>query len=196
MADQQEERSLSSEIEEFTYKRGRDSTSDVRSALLVVATLIATVTFQAGLNPPGGVWQESCPTDSPTPTPTPTQDNSPTPTQVSRLTQSHEAGKAILGSNRALFNTFLFSNTVAFSASGSIIEYLVQGFPFQILVRIALFFLGCTYSFSIIAVHPDEEAVSSIGFYTAVYLPLILATATSILRKIEASCARGWSRIS
>jgi hypothetical protein len=134
--------------------------------------------------------------NSPTPTPTPTQDNSPTPTQVSRLTQSHEAGKAILGSNKVLFNIFLFSNTVALSASASIIEYLVQGFPFQLLVRIALFFLGCTYCASIIAVHPDEEAVNSIGFYTAFLLPLILATATSILRKIEVSCARGWSRIS
>uniref|UniRef100_A0A2N9IFJ2 PGG domain-containing protein n=1 Tax=Fagus sylvatica TaxID=28930 RepID=A0A2N9IFJ2_FAGSY len=125
MADQQEDRSLRSEISEFMYKPGIDSKSDVRNALLVVATLIAAVTFQAGVNPPGGVWQENdppnCPTptqdNSPTPTPTPTQDNSPTPTQGSRLTQCHEAGKAILGSK-----------------------------------KIALFFMSCTYNASIGAV--------------------------------------------
>ncbi|KAF5444879.1 hypothetical protein F2P56_033971 [Juglans regia] len=43
----------------FQYKPERDSASDVRSALLVVMALIAAATFQAGLNPPGGVWQDN-----------------------------------------------------------------------------------------------------------------------------------------
>ncbi|KAL5987585.1 hypothetical protein ACLOJK_035334 [Asimina triloba] len=32
--------------------------NDTRSALMIVAILIATVTYQAGATPPGGVWQE------------------------------------------------------------------------------------------------------------------------------------------
>ncbi|XP_040997853.1 uncharacterized protein LOC121243852 [Juglans microcarpa x Juglans regia] len=43
----------------FKYKPERDSANDVRNALLVVLALIAAATFQAGLNPPGGVWQDT-----------------------------------------------------------------------------------------------------------------------------------------
>ncbi|KAJ1387227.1 PGG domain [Sesbania bispinosa] len=32
---------------------------ETRGTLMVVATVIATMTFQSALNPPGGVWQEN-----------------------------------------------------------------------------------------------------------------------------------------
>ncbi|WZZ75000.1 hypothetical protein YC2023_086370 [Brassica napus] len=37
------------------------NSSDSRSVILVVAILIVTATYQAGLSPPGGVWQENSP---------------------------------------------------------------------------------------------------------------------------------------
>ncbi|KFK26765.1 hypothetical protein AALP_AA8G290800 [Arabis alpina] len=37
------------------------NTSDSRSVILVVAILIVTATYQAGLSPPGGFWQEDSP---------------------------------------------------------------------------------------------------------------------------------------
>ncbi|CAN6706848.1 unnamed protein product [Malus baccata var. baccata] len=51
--------SASKLLKHFQYNPERDSETDVRSILLVVATLIAATTFTAGLNPPGGVWQET-----------------------------------------------------------------------------------------------------------------------------------------
>jgi hypothetical protein len=46
-------------IEYFKFKKGRDSPSEARSTLLVIAVLVATATFQVGVNPPGGVWQDT-----------------------------------------------------------------------------------------------------------------------------------------
>ncbi|KAL3571766.1 hypothetical protein D5086_025670 [Populus alba] len=43
----------------FQYNPNRDTPSDARNVLLVVVALIAAVTFQAGVNPPGGVWQDN-----------------------------------------------------------------------------------------------------------------------------------------
>ncbi|GMY08520.1 putative PGG domain-containing protein [Fagus crenata] len=181
MADQQEDRSLRPEIKEFTYQPDIDSKSDVRNALLVVATLIVAVTFQAGLNPPGGVWQDNSPT--PTQGSTQSPEASP-PTQGSMITQPHEAGKAILGSNNVAFNKvaftiFLFSNTAALSTSSFVIVYLVQGFPFQGMVQISLFFMNFTYGFSIGAVQPEGIHNFPIMFF-AFILPFIWAMARHI----------------
>ncbi|OVA19798.1 PGG domain [Macleaya cordata] len=46
------------EIKKEMDKELEDSASEIRSALMVVAILIATMTFQAGTNPPGGFWQD------------------------------------------------------------------------------------------------------------------------------------------
>ncbi|KAF2311658.1 hypothetical protein GH714_025671 [Hevea brasiliensis] len=46
-------------VEYFKFKRGRDSPSTARSTLLVIVVLVATATFQVGVNPPGGVWQDT-----------------------------------------------------------------------------------------------------------------------------------------
>ncbi|KAJ0113260.1 hypothetical protein Patl1_00088 [Pistacia atlantica] len=42
----------------FQYEEGRDSPAEARNVILVVVTLIAAVTFQSGVNIPGGVWQD------------------------------------------------------------------------------------------------------------------------------------------
>ncbi|OMO69646.1 hypothetical protein CCACVL1_19364 [Corchorus capsularis] len=114
----------------FQYDEDRDSPGDVRNLLLVIATLIAAVTFQAGVNPPGGVWQDT--------------------------NGTHVAGRAIYASEPGAFYVFLISNTMALSASVLVIISLTYGFPFHLEIVVATVSMIVTYGSAIFAVTPSE----------------------------------------
>ncbi|KAJ0091104.1 hypothetical protein Patl1_14550 [Pistacia atlantica] len=63
---------------EKSVEKKDDWLKEMSNALMVVASLIATVTFQAGLNPPGGVWQD---------TKQPPQDGAPTSEPITEAGQ-------------------------------------------------------------------------------------------------------------
>lgn len=87
-----------------------------RSALMVVASLIATVAFQAGLTPPGGVWQDDYVVD----------DNG------NPVKEPHSVGKSVMAyKDPKYYGIFMILNTVAFLASLSIILLLVSGLPLK-----------------------------------------------------------------
>ncbi|KAL5572414.1 hypothetical protein UlMin_022011 [Ulmus minor] len=87
-----------------------------RSALMVVASLIATVAFQASITPPGGVWQDTLQVD----------DNGKS------VENPHTVGKSIMASNnRTEYGLFMIFNTLAFLSSLSIILLLVSGLPIK-----------------------------------------------------------------
>ncbi|RWR77680.1 ankyrin repeat-containing protein ITN1-like protein [Cinnamomum micranthum f. kanehirae] len=80
------------------------SLNNMRQALIVVAGLIVTLTFQAGLNPPGGLWQDS------------KQGNE----------TNHKPGKAIQSeTNLWLFSVFLASNALGFILSLALIPLIM-----------------------------------------------------------------------
>ncbi|XP_058111728.1 ankyrin repeat-containing protein BDA1-like [Magnolia sinica] len=84
---------------------------ETRSTLIVVAVLIATGTFQAGLNPPGGLWQD---------------------TGFDGEKVKHFAGEAIMSYRSPLrYTVFLIFNGIGFVASQLIILLLISGFPLQ-----------------------------------------------------------------
>ncbi|KAF7849727.1 hypothetical protein BT93_L0346 [Corymbia citriodora subsp. variegata] len=115
----------------FQYDPTRDSASDVRNILLIIATLIATVTFQGGVNPPGGIWQDN--------------------------DDGHSAGRAIYASQQIAFYVFLVSNTFALSTSLLVIVCLTYRFPLVFEIWVATASMMVTYASAIFAVTPHES---------------------------------------
>ncbi|KAK7856474.1 hypothetical protein CFP56_023124 [Quercus suber] len=112
-------------------KRWRGLDTEARNVLLIVATLIAAVTFQAGVNPPGGVWQDD--------------------------DHGHRPGSAIYASRKQAYYVFLVFNTVALSTSVMVIMSLTYKFPFHLEILIATASMLVTYGSAIFAVTPHES---------------------------------------
>ncbi|KAG5222196.1 protein ACCELERATED CELL DEATH [Salix suchowensis] len=111
----------------FQYNESTDKPGDARNVLLVVVALIAAVTFQAGVNPPGGVWQEG-----------------------------DHAGRAIYASQQFAFYVFLISNTLALSSCILVITSLTYRFPFHFEIWVATASMMITYASAVFAVTPHE----------------------------------------
>ncbi|KAL8500472.1 hypothetical protein ACS0TY_020175 [Phlomoides rotata] len=106
-------------------------TPDSRNMLLVVATLITTVTFQAGVSPPGGVWQDDG--------------------------GGHMAGRSIYSSQKGPFLAFLLFNTLALSTSIVLLMSLTYNCPFYPHLWAAIAAMYGTYAAAVFAVAPDES---------------------------------------
>ncbi|PIN19881.1 hypothetical protein CDL12_07428 [Handroanthus impetiginosus] len=116
--------------------------NEKRDAIMVVAVLIATMAFQAGMSPAGGVWQED--------------------------SDAHRAGEAVMARNHPkAYESFARFNVIAFLSSLTSILLLISGLP---LIRRRLFMwilvpimwltvtsIAVTYAISIVMVTPEKQ---------------------------------------
>ncbi|GJV79166.1 ankyrin repeat-containing domain, PGG domain protein [Tanacetum coccineum] len=154
---------------------GQNISQEAKTTLMVVASLIATMAFQAGTNPPSGVWQDT--------------------------STDHMAGYSIMEYNHQnLYHVFLVSNTLGFVSTLSIILLLISGLPFlrhrvflwilMVIMWIATASMSLTYLVSISVLTPKPEAqtfknvVSGIVLVWIGLMTLLVAGHTIQLRKI------------
>ncbi|KAJ9688013.1 hypothetical protein PVL29_013973 [Vitis rotundifolia] len=144
------------EAKAFTPLRGREKkirenkkewTKKKRDALMVAATLIAGMAFQAAVSPPGGVWDEE---------------------KDAGEGKKMLAGTSIMAHNYPeRYRRFMACNAVSFVASLCIVFLVVSGVPFvkkriltwllMIIMWITLTFMALTYMFSILAIAPTND---------------------------------------
>lgn len=135
----------------LTKHKHTDWLSQKRNALMIVASLIATVAFQGTLSPPGGFWQDDFTAD-------PAKKNE----------TSHNAGMAVMVTTLpAAYGQFVIFNTLAFLSSLSIILLLVSGLPMKrrgwmwtqmVIMWIAMSALSFTYFITWIYMTPKDSA--------------------------------------
>ncbi|XVE58305.1 hypothetical protein DITRI_Ditri04bG0159600 [Diplodiscus trichospermus] len=121
-----------------------------RDSLMVVASLIATMAFQAALTPPGGLWQI-----------------------VNNSTEPHEAGTSIIADkDQRNYTLYLSFNTTSFVASLSIILFLITGLPFKrrffmwiltVIVWIAISSMALTYRISLVVFTTKAQKLNVTG---------------------------------
>ncbi|KAL9227256.1 hypothetical protein vseg_002969 [Gypsophila vaccaria] len=147
-------------IQYFKFHAGRDSPSDVRSTLLVIAVLVATATYQVGISPPGGTWQDD--------------------------QRGHIAGTSILGSHSLWSYVLLVGfNSLGFNVSLYMIGILTSKFPLAVDLRVLLFSLYFTFNLTTIATSPGTSRLFAIVITSI--LPSAVPLTGNLLRKYEVS---------
>lgn len=115
---------------------------ETKNALMVVAVLIATVTYQAVLSPPGGFKQS---TDN-------TGDSNGPPEIIG--VKLHSNGMAVISSDPAIFAIVTVFGTIGFFSSMIIIFILTRGFPLKVLLWLALFAVCADFVCSLMYIAP------------------------------------------
>lgn len=133
----------------------------VRNAttILTVAVLLASVTYQAAYNPPGGVWQ---------------QEDGPTGLNTTQIKQ--EAGVSILATtHKYFFIFFVLGNTLGFLFSMATIEDHTCFFTRKLELNLAIAAISVTYVICVSAISPSEYRVNmTITVVAAIFFVILV----------------------
>lgn len=137
-----------------------DRYEKTRGNLMVVATLIATMSFQVAVNPPGGFWQTDTKADQGCPFPDIKADQG-----YCKAGTAVQAYKQKLDPNNTTndYRIFTACSTVSFSASMGIMLLLISGVPLKNKVSVGILILGMFISVLFAA----ATYMMSIGFVKA-----------------------------
>ncbi|KAH6782958.1 hypothetical protein C2S52_007917 [Perilla frutescens var. hirtella] len=123
-----------------------------RDSIMVVAVLIATMAFQAGVTPPGGVWQEDKIIED-----------------MRGVNRTVLAGEAVMEYHHPhFFNNFMRCNAVAFVLSLTTILFLISGLPFRrplfmwilmVIMWLTITSIAVAYAIAIASVIPDVTSL-------------------------------------
>ncbi|CAK7352858.1 unnamed protein product [Dovyalis caffra] len=168
-------------------ERKKNWLEERRNALMVVASLIATMAFQAGISPPNGNWQDD----------------------LHPISLSHEAGRSIMADKFPDdYAFFVGYNTTSFLASISVILLLISGLPFKwkilmwilmIIMWIAIIATILTYSISLscLSSRRDESTNAKVGAGAAFYGVMgivLIGHSIRLIRKIVKYARRSRAR--
>ena len=141
-----------------------------RNALLVVAALLVTVTFQAAITPPGGLWQD----DLFKPNTTDVLPRSPDDLYKLNITAPHRAGSAIAW-NTNRFSIFVVCNSIIFYSSIVVMVVLVppgEGIG-NILAGVSLFLI-LSYSCSMGTIAQGSDLSAMVYFFFPIFYFILL----------------------
>ncbi|XP_062115456.1 ankyrin repeat-containing protein BDA1-like [Humulus lupulus] len=149
---------------------------DVEGSIMVVATLIVSMTFQATINPPGGVWQQTYNTTN------------GVGNHFDCQNRTCLAGTSVLAHmdyDSSDYLLFLWLNSMAFLTSVSILLLIMVGVPiknkvciglFNLVLCVTLAFVGFSYFLAMTMVNPAHinKTVLSLFVFVLVWCGIFL----------------------
>ncbi|MBA0718599.1 hypothetical protein Golax_006339 [Gossypium laxum] len=153
----------------------QNNPNDIRTVILVVAILIATATFQAGLSPPAGYWQDDYKPPANNGTTNNTHNSSLGDGQRQR-----RAGQMIMSPADLFY--FLAVNGSAFYLSVWTILVIIIGLPFSRAVYTSTWLLLQAYYSSMTATFPTEGSVAlTVGRFLFITFTVISTSVAYII---------------
>lgn len=154
-------------VEYFTFRWGRDRPDDARTALLVVAVLVATATYDIALNPPGGLWQDTNLSKNGTDPP-------------------HLSGTSNIATFYPVYSIIgAVFNSIGFSMSLHMINILTTNFPLRLELQVCGLAMYLTYINGLITIAPGMTAGWYSLFALTPFLPPVVMFAAKWVIKLS-----------